>query len=122
MARMPIAVPDPSQDNHAVGHTFEAPVGEGPGGEDLPALLGLKSISSRLIETATGSQRLSFAGPGGYEIDWRPGTLHFKLEQALSGHLMVPCDHFEDVRVNESGLPETTMALHAAPGASSSSQ
>ena len=63
---------------------------------------------------------LSFPGPGGYKIDGSPGTLHFKLEQALSGHLMVPCDRFEDVQANESGLPETTTALHAAPGASSS--
>ena len=48
--------------------------------------------------------------------------MHFKLEQALSCHLMVPCDHFEDVQASESGLSEATMALHAAPGASSSSQ
>ena len=74
MAKLPIAVPDPSEDNFAVNHTFEAPVVEGPGGEDLPALLGLKSISARsgVIETVTGSQKLSFPGPGGYKNLSRP--------------------------------------------------
>ena len=74
-----------------------------------------------MIETQNGEQQMSFPGLGGYRIEWSPGTMHFKLEQALSGHLMVPCDHFEDVQANESGLSEATMALHAAPGASSSS-
>ena len=115
MAKLPIAVPDPSQDNFAVNHTLEAPVVEGPGGEGLPAPLELKSISARsgVIETVTGSQKLSFPGPGGYEIKWSPGTQHFELKSAPSGHMVIPLGDFSKVANPGGGVVPEPRIFHA---------
>ncbi len=66
------------------------------------------------LETRSGSEKLSFPGPGGYEIQWSPGTRHFNLQPAQSGHLMIPCDDFGNI-ANESVLPDNPMTLHTSP-------
>ncbi|CAE8619736.1 unnamed protein product [Polarella glacialis] len=113
---LPIAVPN--ADGTATLHRFEAPTVEGSG-EDLPALLGLRSIRSKqgVLETAEGKERLSFPGPGGYSIEWSPGTLHFDLEVAPSGHYVIPCDSFDllsnTAAGGSGGLPPASVILHA---------
>ena len=61
---------------------------------------------------APGKERLSFPGPGGYTITWSPGTRHFPLEPAPSGHLIMPCGEYTKVR-KPPGLPRPTTTFHA---------
>jgi len=115
-AMLPIACRNDDDGNSKL-HRFEVPTLEGSGG-DVPALLGLRSISAKqgVLETKTGSERLSFPGPGGYKIEWSPGTEHFALEKAPSGHLVIPCDGFADVQTSTGGLPPATVTMHANLG------
>ena len=73
----------------AVRFSFEAPVVDGPG-EDLPALLGLKSLTGRsaVLEMREGQELLTFPGAEGYQISWGPGAMHIPLSRAPSGHLV----------------------------------
>jgi hypothetical protein len=103
--RLPIAV-----DSHDVGtkiFEFRAP-SVGGSGKDLPALLGLKSMTrhAAVLEMAEGSEYLTFPGPGGYQVEWSPGTRRYKLERATSGHLILPCDSFTQVAKSQGGLEE----------------
>ena len=109
--RIPVAVPD--GDGRASLHTFEAPTVGGTG-SDLPALLGLRSMRAKqsVLEMGPGRERLSFPGPGGYEVTWSPGTIHLPLVVAPSGHYVIPCDSFGQVQPQSGGLAARTMALH----------
>jgi hypothetical protein len=86
---------------------FRAP-SVGGQGKDLPALLGLKSMSRQggVLEMTEGREYLTFPGPGGYQVEWSPGTRRYKLERATSGHLILPCDSFTKVANNKGGLEE----------------
>ena len=92
-AHLPIAVTD-DQGNVRV-HEYHAPTVSGSGAE-LPALLGLESMSSQrgILEMTEGQEYLTFPGPDGYRIQWAPGARRYKLERAPSGHLILPCDAF----------------------------
>ena len=110
--QLPICVEAPG--GNAI-HRFDTPVVGGTG-EDLPAILGLRSVSAKrgVIQTGKGDQMLSFPGPGGYEIKWSPGTQHFKLKSAPSGHLLVPLGKFSDVKPAErGGVAEAPTVFHA---------
>ena len=115
---VPIAVPS-SDGQHSVLHNFETPVVQDPGG-DLPLILGLRSISEKegVLETGPKSRQLSFPGPGGYSIQWSPGTRHFPLVPAPSGHLMMECDHYNNL-VRPAGLATPTTTFYATGSASS---
>ena len=65
---------------------------------------------------------LTFPGPGGYRIDWSPGTVHFPLRQAPSGHLVIPCDSFNDVPKETGGIRTEGIALLASMAAVDSSR
>ena len=108
---IPIAVAD---DDGTSVHTFTAPSVSGPG-KDLPALLGLQSMSRQkgVLEMTEGAEYLTFPGPGGYTINWSPGTRRYKLERAESGHLILPCDSFQNVGTNTGGVPGKTISFHA---------
>ena len=102
---LPIAI-----DSHGDGtklSEFRAP-SVGGQGKDLPALLGLKSMSRQggVLEMAEGREYLTFPGSGGYQVEWSPGTRRYKLERATSGHLILPCDSFTQVAKNQGGLEE----------------
>ena len=57
--KLPIAVLDGQGDTNV--HTFETPIVEGTG-ENIPGLLGLKSIREKkgVLETAPGKEMLTF--------------------------------------------------------------
>jgi hypothetical protein len=61
---------------------------------------------------APGNEHLTLSGPGGYTINWSPGTVRYKLEKAISGHLILPCDSFDKVNSRSSGLVEPNMAFY----------
>ena len=112
---VPIAGPHADNDSVAGLYKFEAPTVDGSGA-DLPALLGLRSMSSHsgVLEMAEGKEMLTFPGPGGYKIEWSPGTTHFKLEKAPSGHLVMPCDTFDRVQPTRGGVQDGQMMLYTA--------
>lgn len=93
-------------------HEFHAPVVGGTG-KILPALLGLQSMSRQnsVLEMAIDHEYLTLPGPGGYTINWSPGTVRYKLERAVSGHLLLPCDKFDKVSKETGGLYEPTLTF-----------
>ena len=111
--RFPIAIE--SRDSDAAHlHAYESPVVEG-GGDDLPGLLGLRSMKSQqgVLEMTDGEKMLTFPGPGGYQIVWSPGSTHIPLRTAPSGHLVFIVDAFGRVRQTTGGVPSKSMTLHA---------
>ena len=82
-------------------------------GRELPALLGLQSMARQnaVLEMNPGNEHLTLPGPGGYSINWSPGSIRYKLEQAPSGHLILPCDEFEKVSKVKGGLKEPMMTF-----------
>ena len=112
--QIPIAVDGeyPSGQSTCV-HKFECPIVEGEG-KDLPALLGLKSMSEKnaVLEMTPGKECLIFPGAGGYEIKLAPGFTRNPLVRAPSGHLCIPTDKFT-ASSSSSGLPAPQFTLHS---------
>ena len=101
-SKLPIAVK--YEDRPAVLDTFQAHVATGHGAY-LPTILGLRSMQDKdsVLCMRKGKEFLAFLGPGGYKIEWSPGNSNLPLENAPSGHLVVPCDKFEDIDNNSKG-------------------
>ena len=108
---VPIALID--VENQGTLHEFRSPV-IGGAGRELPALLGLQSMSRQngVLEMAPGNEHLTLPGPGGYTINWSPGTVRYRLEKAVSGHLILPCDEFGKISSDRSGLVEPKMTFY----------
>ena len=68
-------------------------------GSDLPAILGSASLQEKgaAIVLRKGKEFLAFPGPGGYKIEWSPGTRLLPMTPSPSGRLVVPCDNFDRV-------------------------
>ena len=110
---LPVAVP--STEGGANLHLFETPTVDG-NGEDLPCILGLRSMREKqgVLEMAEEKEMLSVPGPGGYKIEWSPGTLHVPLQNAPSGHLVMPVDHYDKVAEKpKGGLKTEGLTFHA---------
>jgi hypothetical protein len=107
---LPIALGDADQGTAL--HEYRVPV-VGDSGKDLPALLGLQSLARQncILEMAPGNEHLTLPGPGGYTINWSPGTIRYKLEQSPSGHLILPCDEFLKVSKTHGGVKEPMMTF-----------
>jgi hypothetical protein len=107
---VPIALAD--MDGNVSLHEYRVPV-IGDEGKELPALLGLQSLARQnsILEMAPGNEYLTLPGPGGYSINWSPGTVRYKLEQSPSGHLLLPCDDFAKVSKERGGIKEPTMTF-----------
>ena len=121
---VPIAVEGEYPSGFGVNvQSFECPIVEGDGGEDLPALLGLKSMSEKnaILEMTPGKESLIFPGPGGYEIKLAPGYTKIPLQRAPSGHLCIPTGNFNaqpstsssSSSSSSAGLPRQHLTLHA---------
>ena len=70
---------------------YKAPCLEGSG---IPGLMGIISLerNDALIRCSTGE--MWFLGPGGVEIKASPGSRHFQMRKAKSGHWMLPISRF----------------------------
>ena len=101
--KIPIAVLN--KEGTFIEQIFEVPTLEGEDGADVPALLGLRSMRAKdaVLEMAGGKECLTFPGPGGYTIEWSPGTVHLPLEVAPSGHYVIPCDGYANLSQPEAG-------------------
>jgi hypothetical protein len=114
--KMPIALGD--TDGTVLMHNYTAPTVTGAGSE-LPALLGLQSMSKQngVLEMAAGNEYLTLPGPGGYTVTWSPGTARYKLERAPSGHLILPCDEYKKVDRNRAGVDEPMVSFFGTQAA-----
>ena len=74
--------------------------------ELMPLILGLMPISAKngVIETERGKECLTFPGPGGYKIEWPPGTVRIPLEKAMSHHLMASCCNYDRAPKQTGGV------------------
>jgi hypothetical protein len=81
--------------------TFQSAVVEG---SELPALFGLNSLVQQRAIIDTYHRQLIFVGPGGYKIQLSPGSKTYKLHQAPTGHLLLPCTCW-DVGKVQPGKP-----------------
>jgi len=80
----------------------------------LPLILGLRSMSEKngVLNMRAGAPTLTFPGSGGFAVKWSPGTRHFHLISAASGHLILPCDHFDKVQ-EKGGIPRPITVFHS---------
>ena len=95
-ATIPIAVQ--YDDQPATATEYRTNVAEAPGA-NLPAILGLKSMQDKdtVLILRRGQEILAMPGPGGYKIEWSPGTKLLPITSAPSGHLVIPCDKYDKV-------------------------
>ena len=107
----PIAVPD--EGGSAQVHTINSPMVSGSG-EDLPGLLGLRSLEALRAILDTANRTFMFLGPGPIKIELPPGSTVVPLEKAPSGHLVMVIDDYEHVAAKRGGLPNASLALHTS--------
>ena len=83
--------------------SYHANVAEGCGSK-LPAILGLDSMTEKdaVLLLRNGKRCMAFPGTGGYKIEWSPGTKLLPLETSPSGHLVIPCDSFQNASEDTS--------------------
>jgi hypothetical protein len=101
----PIAIKFEEQD--ATQEVYRANIAEGVG-VNLPAILGLDSMKDKdaVIMLRKGKETMAFPGPGGYKIEWSPGTKLLPMTPAPSGHLVVPCGQFDALPKEKEKTPE----------------
>ena len=112
-ASIPVAIPNGENTAHLF--ELETPLIGGTGSQ-LPIIIGLKTMSDKngVLEMGRGRERLTFPGPGGYEIKWAPDAVHIPLERAKSGHLMAPLTAYDKLPTATGGVkPEAVPTLHA---------
>jgi hypothetical protein len=66
---------------------------------ELPALLGLKSLTKLKAVLDCEHKRLLLIGPGGYKIQLSPGSKVLQLHSAPTGHLLLPCTCWEEGKI-----------------------
>jgi len=91
---------------------YEAPILEN---SELPCLWGLRSISEKRGLIDTYNKRIYLVGEGGYQLKASPGTTHFDLETAPSGHLMLPVTCYNRMQDAEVGGQEKTPVFALQP-------
>ena len=76
---------------------YDANIADGCGA-DLPAIFGLDSMTKgdAVILLREGKRCIAFPGKGGYRIEWSDGTKILPITESLSGHLVIPCDSYEN--------------------------
>ena len=102
-ADIPIAV-RMEDSNTPKTDVFRANIAKGSGA-NLPAILGSLSMQEKdaVILLRKGKEAMVFPGPGGYKIEWSPGTKILPMVPAPSGHLVIPCDRFADADTTAAG-------------------
>ena len=113
----PIAVKDETGQSKL--HKITAPIVQGTG-ENLPGLLGLRSLEQERAILDCGSRMLHLVGQGEVQLTLPPGSVSIPLQKAPSGHLVMVIDEYEEVAASRGGLPEASLQLHTVAAASSS--
>ena len=58
---------------------------------ELPALMGLATMTKNRALIDVANKKLIYVGPGGYQMQLSPNSITMNLEQVPSGHLLLPC-------------------------------
>ena len=86
---------------------------------DLPIIQGGESLTyhKAVIEMdGPNGMQVTYPGPGGYKIEWSPGSVIVPLEKAASGHPMMPIGAFSQLpkdKEQQGGLPPKSITFHA---------
>ena len=67
---------------------------------DLPALLGLKTLMNHGAIIDCRNKKMFFCGPGDAKIELPPGSMAISLEQAPSGHLILPISEYDQYKAH----------------------
>ena len=89
-------------------------------GWDGPGLMGIQSLerNDALIRCKTGE--IWFLGQGGVQLQPSPGSRHFHMKKAASGHWMIPISRFA-ANPPSKGMTMTTTTTSTTPSSSSTS-
>ena len=103
-------------DGRLYEESYTAPCLEG---SRLPGLIGIQTLSRNdaLIRCRTGE--LWYLGPGGAEIKPSPGSRHFQMRKAKTGHWMLPVGHYGE-KAQSYGTNLHTEAAASSPPVQSS--
>ena len=69
-----------------------------------------------------GKEIIAFPGPGGYEVKWSLGTKLLPMVPAPSGHLVIPCDKFQEINTHNAKSNDITFVIDYTRGDSSSTR
>ena len=92
--------------------TYEAPVLPN---SSVPALLGRKTLRDQRVLLDCFNNRMYRIGPGGYSLQLSPGSAQYHLEESHAGHLMLPCDAFDELATSRSSGSARMLALATSP-------
>ena len=115
---LPIALQPTDGAAAAVLGTYTTPIINGP--SNVTGILGLLAIRGRQGIIDTGNNKLHFPGPGGAQIQLSPGSETYDLIDAPSGHLLIPCCHYDKLKQKPKPEPDLTL-YNRGNGATSSS-
>ena len=89
----PIAVK--FKDQPATKELYRANIADGCGA-NMPAIIGVRSETGKdsVLVLREGKEFNAFPEPGGYKIEWSPGTKLLPMTHAPSGHLLLERDYF----------------------------
>ena len=102
---LPIALQ--STDGVALLGTYTTPTINGP--SNVTGILGLLAVRGRQGIIDTGNNKLHFPGPGGAQIQLSPGSETYDLIDAPSGHLLIPCCHYDKLKQKQKPEPDLTL-------------
>jgi hypothetical protein len=71
---------------------------------DLPALSGLIGLTKNSGIVDCGNDQLIYPGPGGIKYTLSPGSRVYKLQRAISGHLLMPCAEWHKAKPNTAAF------------------
>ena len=81
---------------HNLPSTYTAPViGDDEHPSRVPALLGIKSMKKNRTVIDLVNGEIHVCGPGDVRMDLPHGTVTFKIEEAPSGHPLLPCTEYQ---------------------------
>ena len=97
---------------------FTAPCLENSG---VPGLMGIQSLerNDALIRCKTGE--IWFLGQGGVKLEPSPGSRHFQMRKARSGHWLLPISKFSSKGARSAGITLTTSAAASSSTSGSTS-
>ena len=102
---LPIALQ--STNGTALLGTYTTPTINGQ--SNVTGILGLLAIRGRQGIIDTGNNKLHFPGPGGAQIQLSPGSETYDLLDAPSGHLLIPCCHYDKLKQQQKPEPDLTL-------------
>ena len=73
-------------------------------GSEVPALLGLTSMTEKRILVDLIHDQMILVGKGGFEMKLSPGSEVLQCQRSPTGHLMLPCSHWDKLKSFKTGV------------------